>query len=152
MKPLEEQFAEQLEPLLEKVKADIPMRVAHDIKQAMFDNVDSGRAFGKDRYDRDYKPYTKRDRKRGGFQIGHTDLQREQKRVKRVMVDPEPPDGVKLSFEADGHIFYHHHHGVEYPDNSVRVRSIWPKEDESVPPSITNRAHRRGQEILMGKT
>lgn len=131
---LGDQFLKILEPRLKF--ADIEMSVAKLIEKQMHDNVDIGQGFqghrATDRFNRVYQKKYAKSREKAGFQVAHTDLQREKKRIKNTFIQAQ--DGAVISFKEDGHIFELHQTGKA---RGGKIRSIFPQSgDASIPADI----------------
>lgn len=146
---LGEQFARILRPRVDDL-TDIEMGMARLIEKQMHDNVDVGQGFqGKgatDLFNRVYEKRYAKKREKAGFQIAHTDLQRESKRIKNTIVEAQ--DGAVISFVKGGDIFYRHHNGTA---RGNKVRSIFPQAgDASIPEPILLETKKRLTAKLRG--
>ena len=128
------------------------MYLAKRIEEQMHDNVDIGQGFQgkgvKDRFDRVYEKGYAAKRKKAGFQVAHTDLQRDKKRIKGTHVESQK--GAVIFFEqGGGDIFKYHHTGKA---KGGKVRSIFPKEgSDSLPQDIIDDTTKRLTAKLRGK-
>lgn len=127
-------------------------QIADKIDQQMKDNTATGKAFGNDRYDNQYVESYKKVRSRAGVGTSPVTMRFKSKRIEQTNIETTGT-GSTISFADDkaGVIFKYHHDGIDYKRVKERVRSIFPKSDQSVPQEIRDFATRIIGDILRGR-
>lgn len=129
--------------------------VATEIKEKAIQNASEGKAFGSDRFDRNYEPDYARTRKSRGYQVAFTDLQMGAKRIRRMNVKRESDKAV-IEFDREpvrngvtfGMVANFHHEGIVYKNGNFKMRSIFPKSIQSVPKEVHLEARKLAWEAL----
>ena len=127
-------------------------QIADKIAEQMKQNSNTGKAFGNDRYDDKYVDSYKKVRKRKGLGTSPVTLRATSKRIENTKIETTGT-GSTISF-ADGkagEIFKYHHDGIDYRRVGNRMRSIFPKTDQSVPQEIRDFATKLIGDILRGR-
>jgi hypothetical protein len=127
-------------------------RIAAEIDDQMKQNSATGRAFGNDRYDDQYVESYKIKRARAGLGTSPVTMRFKSNRIENTKVETTG-SGSTISFadSTAGQIFKYHHDGINYSKVGERVRSIFPKQDSSVPQEIRDLANRLILEVLSGR-
>ncbi len=127
-------------------------RIAAEIEDQMKQNSATGRAFGNDRYDDQYVESYKIKRAKAGLGTSPVNLRFKSNRIENTKVETTG-SGSTISFadSTAGQIFKYHHDGINYSKVGERVRSIFPKQDSSVPQEIRDLANRLILEVLSGR-
>ena len=127
-------------------------RIAAEIEDQMKQNSATGRAFGNDRYDDQYVESYKIKRARAGLGTSPVTMRFKSNRIENTKVETTG-SGSTISFadSTAGQIFKYHHDGINYSKVGERVRSIFPKQDSSVPQEIRDLANRLILEVLSGR-
>jgi hypothetical protein len=116
-------------------------------------NTLSGRGFGDDRYDNTYEPVI-RIRKDGSQSVYQRPapviLRKGRRRIENQTVTVIGGDKAQIRFSDSeaGQIFRYHHQGIDYPKAGKKMRSIFPKKAENVPPNIKSAIHAKAHEVL----
>lgn len=119
------------------------------IRSQMFNNVDQGVDFNNEKFKK-YSDYTKKERKKLGYQIAYVDFQRHVKNIKKALVGFrnnaseifwKPVHSGKYTF---GQIFYFHQHGK----GNNPERNIFPKLTTDIDTSIHNDIRSKIGEVL----
>lgn len=127
-------------------------QIADKIAEQMKQNSATGKAFGNDRYDDQYADSYKKVRQRKGLGTSPVTLRATSKRIENTRIETTG-SGSTISF-ADGkagEIFKYHHDGIDYRRVGNRMRSIFPKSDQSVPQEIRDFATKLIGDILRGR-
>ena len=127
-------------------------QIADKIAEQMKQNSATGKAFGNDRYDDQYVDSYKKVRSRAGVGTSPVSMRFKSKRIENTRIETSGT-GSTISF-ADGkagEIFKYHHDGIDYKKIGTRVRSIFPKSDQSVPQEIRDFATKLIGDILRGR-
>lgn len=127
-------------------------QIADKIAEQMKQNTATGRAFGNDRYNDQYVDSYKKVRSRAGVGTSPVTMRFKSKRIEQTRIETSGT-GSTISF-ADGkagEIFKYHHDGIDYKKVGTRVRSIFPKSDQSVPQEIRDFATKLIGDILRGR-
>lgn len=131
MEPMKS-IGEQLNTILTRRAESFPV-VAEaftiDLSERMKQNTESGVAFGADEYDNQYtEPYARRAK---GGSITPVTLRHLQRRIEQTR-ETRTETGAEIVFQDDegSRIFKLHHTGRA---RGGKVRSIWPKQVQSVP-------------------
>ena len=127
-------------------------QIADKIAEQMKQNSNTGKAFGNDRYDDQYADSYKKVRQRKGLGTSPVTLRATSKRIENTRIETTGT-GSTISF-ADGkagEIFKYHHDGIDYRKVGNRMRSIFPKSDQSVPQEIRDFASKLIGDILRGR-
>lgn len=114
---LSDQFEKKLRKSMAPFLQEGSMEFASEINKQMHQNVDNGRSFEEDKYDRLYEMRTQRERKFSGYQTSFVDLQRGQKRVKSSQVRSVTDRSAEIFYPdpTAGRIMYEHNFGVKLP-------------------------------------
>lgn len=150
MKDIGQQFRDIIEPRLARIDSDVATPMAEQINDRMKENTSKGSAFGSDPYDAKYSRRRKAQREALGLQVSHVDLRGVNRRIETAQVNTvgHGQPGVQISFARGGSIFKEHHTGT---GPGKKVRSIFPKTEESVPDDIKDQAKTTLTEVLSGR-
>lgn len=141
---LGDQFLSIITPRLAKINT-VSEVVATDIKDRMLENTAEGRSFVNAPFDDTYSaPYAKR--KGYGEALRPVNLRAKNLGIETAMVQ-FAPTGSTISFGIDGDILKLHHTGKA---RGGKVRTIFPKETDQVPPETKDIAFKAGFEVLNG--
>lgn len=141
---LGDQFIAIITPRLAKVNS-VSEAVATDIKDRMLVNTAEGRSFVNAPYDDTYSaPYAKK--KGYGEALRPVNLRAKNLGIETARVQ-FAPTGSTISFGIDGDILNLHHTGKA---RGGKVRTIFPKETDQVPPETKDIAQKAGWEVLNG--
>lgn len=149
MKSLAIQIAKDVNARLDRLNLEVTPFIAAALEREMKQNTARGTAFGADRYDDTYTEKYKRKRQRAGVPTAPVTLRFKTNRIENTRVETTGKGSV-ISFDDPkmGVVFKYHHDGIDYARVGLRTRSIWPKTDDSVPPSIRELAQRLIGEAL----
>ena len=149
MEKLMIRIAADVNARLARVNEVVSPRVAEEISRMVKEQSMAGRAFGPDRYDREYTEPYKRRRARRGLTTHPVTMRAGANTIERMQFVTDS-DGTEISFmdKQMGVIFGYHHRGINYRRVGNRMRSIFPKERSSVPPSVFALAHQLVGELL----
>jgi len=165
MQELMLKIALDLNSKLAMLNQTVTPKIAAEIEDQMKQNSATGKAFGSDRYDNVYqgtgvkKPNGKlqntgyaRKRELAGLSVSPVNLRFKTNRIENTKVDTNNT-GSTISFvdSTAGQIFKYHHDGINYSRVGERVRSIFPKQDSSIPQTIRDLANRLILEALRGR-
>jgi hypothetical protein len=165
MQELMIKIAIDLNSKLALLNQTVTPRIAAEIEDQMKQNSATGKAFGNDRYDNVYqgtgvkKPKGKlqntgyaRKRELAGLGTSPVNLRFKSNRIENTRVETTDT-GSTISFADSkaGQIFKYHHDGINYSRVGERVRSIFPKQDSSIPQTIRDLANRLILETLRGR-
>jgi len=152
MQELMIKIAIDLNSKLALLNQTVTPRIAAEIEDQMKQNSATGKAFGNDRYDDQYVESYKKVRTRAGLGTSPVNLRFKSKRIENTRVETTDT-GSTISFTDSkaGQIFKYHHDGINYSRVGERVRSIFPKQDSSIPQTIRNLANRLILETLRGR-
>jgi len=144
--------AEKLQARLDKLNTVVAPKVAEAIDAAMKENTLSGRGFGNDRYDDTYVDSYKKVRRRAGLNESPVTLRYKTKSIENTRIETTAQQGSTIRFQDGnkGKIFKYHHEGIQYSKAGLRMRSIFPKTDESIPAEIRQMTERLVGEVLRG--
>lgn len=142
------QFDKLMQPRFKRLHEAAKV-VAEDINQKAKDNSRTGKAFGTDRYDRNYEPAYAKRRQSAGFQIKYTDLRKGRNRIETATTRRKA-GGSEIYYESGGRIFKYHHDGIQYKNGNAKMRSIFPKEATSVPADTNQLALEQAGKVLRG--
>ena len=140
-------------------------QIADKIAEQMKVNTATGKAFGNDRYDNTYQGagvasksgksqnsgYARK-RELAGVPTSPVSMRFKSNRIENTRIETTGT-GSTISF-ADGkagEIFKYHHDGIDYRRVGNRMRSIFPKSDQSVPQEIRDFATKLIGDILRGR-
>lgn len=138
-----DQFLAIITPRIAKINSASEV-VAVDIKDRMLENTSEGRSFVNAPYFASYTtPYA--NRAKGGNRTPVT-LRGERLGIETAKVTMAPK-GSMISFGIDGDILKYHHEGTA---RGGRVRTIFPKAIDQVPPETKDVAYQAGFEVLNG--
>jgi hypothetical protein len=165
MQELMIKIAMDLNSKLAMLNQKVTPRIASEIEDHMKQNSATGKAFGSDRYDNTYQgagvPLKSgksqnsgyaRTRELAGLPTSPVVLRFKANRIENTKVETTG-SGSTISFvdSEAGQIFKYHHDGINYKNVGQRVRSVFPKQDSSVPQSIRDLANRLIMEVLSGR-
>jgi hypothetical protein len=152
MQDLMIKIAIDLNSKLALLNQTVTPRIAAEIEDQMKQNSATGKAFGNDRYDDQYVESYKKVRTRAGLGTSPVNLRFKSKRIENTRVETTDT-GSTISFADSkaGQIFKYHHDGINYSRVGERVRSIFPKQDSSIPQTIRDLANRLILETLRGR-
>jgi hypothetical protein len=152
MKEIFEKISSDLEQNLIKINTIVAPQVAAEIEQLMKQNSATGKAFGNDRYDDQYVESYKIKRAKAGLGTAPVTMRFKSNRIENTRVETTDT-GSTISFADSkaGQIFKYHHDGIDYKRAGNRMRSIFPKQDASVPQSVRDLANRLILETLRGR-
>jgi hypothetical protein len=152
MQELMIKIAIDLNSKLALLNQTVTPRIAAEIEDQMKQNSATGKAFGNDRYDDQYVESYKKVRTRAGLGTSPVNLRFKSKRIENTRVETTDT-GSTISFADSkaGQIFKYHHDGINYSRVGERVRSIFPKQDSSIPQTIRDLANRLILETLRGR-
>lgn len=152
MKEIFEKISSDLEQNLIKINTIVAPQVAAEIEQLMKQNSATGKAFGNDRYDDQYVESYKKKRAKAGLGTSPVTMRFKSNRIENTRVETTDT-GSTISFADSkaGQIFKYHHDGIDYKRVGNRMRSIFPKQDASVPQSVRDLANRLILETLRGR-
>jgi hypothetical protein len=145
---LEMQLEESLRRKLAGVNDIVAQPAGEMIRDRMMENTESGRAFGNDPYVNQYsRRYAAR--KKGG-NISPVTLRDEKYSIEKFVVSPKKgaSGGARIELPSDTQratIFRYHHEGTA---RGGKVRSIFPKQAESVSPDIRDQVKEMTLEAL----
>jgi hypothetical protein len=152
MQDLMIKIAIDLNSKLALLNQTVTPRIAAEIEDQMKQNSATGKAFGNDRYDNQYVESYKKVRTRAGVGTSPVTMRFKSNRIENTRVETTDT-GSTISFADNkaGQIFKYHHDGINYSRVGERVRSIFPKQDASIPQSIRDLANRLILETLRGR-
>jgi hypothetical protein len=152
MQDLMIKIALDLNSKLALLNQTVTPRIAAEIEDQMKQNSATGKAFGNDRYDDQYVESYKKVRTRAGLGTSPVNLRFKSNRIENTRVETTAT-GSTISFTDSkaGQIFKYHHDGINYSRVGERVRSIFPKQDSSIPQTIRDLANRLILETLRGR-
>jgi hypothetical protein len=152
MQELMIKIAIDLNSKLALLNQTVTPRIAAEIEDQMKQNSATGKAFGNDRYDDQYVESYKKVRTRAGLGSSPVNLRFKSNRIENTRVETTDT-GSTISFADSkaGQIFKYHHDGINYSRVGERVRSIFPKQDSSIPQTIRDLANRLILETLRGR-
>jgi hypothetical protein len=152
MQDLMIKIAIDLNSKLALLNQTVTPRIAAEIEDQMKQNSATGKAFGNDRYDDQYVESYKKVRTRAGLGTSPVNLRFKSNRIENTRVETTDT-GSTISFADSkaGQIFKYHHDGINYSRVGERVRSIFPKQDSSIPQTIRDLANRLILETLRGR-
>lgn len=152
MQDLMIKIAIDLNSKLALLNQTVTPRIAAEIEDQMKQNSATGKAFGNDRYDDQYVESYKKVRTRAGLGTSPVNLRFKSNRIENTRVETTAT-GSTISFADSkaGQIFKYHHDGINYSRVGERVRSIFPKQDASIPQTIRDLANRLILETLRGR-
>lgn len=144
--------AEKLHGRIQRLNTEVAPRVAEAIDTAMKQNTQSGKAFGNDRYDDTYTDSYKKVRRRNGLNESPVTMRFKNKSIENTRIETTAQQGSTIRFQDanKGKIFKYHHDGIQYTRAGLRMRSIFPKTDESIPAEIRQLTERLVSEVLRG--
>jgi len=144
VKPMGDQFLAIITPRIAKINGASEV-VAVDIKDRMLENTSEGRSFVNAPYDPTYSaPYARR--KGYGEARSPVNLRAKNLGIETAKVTMAPK-GSMISFGIDGDILNLHHTGRA---RGGKVRTIFPKAIDQVPPETKDVAFKAGFEVLNG--
>jgi hypothetical protein len=152
MQDLMIKIAIDLNSKLALLNQTVTPRIAAEIEDQMKQNSATGKAFGNDRYDDQYVESYKKVRTRAGLGTSPVNLRFKSNRIENTRVETTDT-GSTISFADSkaGQIFKYHHDGINYSRVGERMRSIFPKQDSSIPQTIRDLANRLILETLRGR-
>jgi hypothetical protein len=152
MQDLMIKIAIDLNSKLALLNQTVTPRIAAEIEDQMKQNSATGKAFGNDRYDNQYVESYKKVRTRAGVGTSPVTMRFKSNRIENTRVETTDT-GSTISFADSkaGQIFKYHHDGINYSRVGERVRSIFPKQDASIPQTIRDLANRLILETLRGR-
>jgi hypothetical protein len=152
MQDLMIKIAIDLNSKLSLLNQTVTPRIAAEIEDQMKQNSATGKAFGNDRYDDQYVESYKKVRTRAGLGTSPVNLRFKSNRIENTRVETTDT-GSTISFADSkaGQIFKYHHDGINYSRVGERMRSIFPKQDSSIPQTIRDLANRLILETLRGR-
>lgn len=154
---LSDQFEDKLRRSMAPFLQEGSVAFASELNRAMHRNVDNGRSFEDDKYDKLYEVRTGRDRRLEGFQSSFVDLQRGRKRVKSSQVRSITDRSAEIFYpdpEA-GRIMYEHNFG-SWKGGRLPRRLLFPdvtadgrlENANAVPEHIVELVEKMGSEIM----
>ena len=140
---LGDQFLAIITPRVAKIN-EASEAVAIDIKDRMLQNTSEGRSFVNAPYADTYTaPYANRAK---GGNVRPVNLRGRNLGIETAKVTLAPQAST-ISFDVDGKILKYHHEGTA---RGGRVRTIFPKQIDQVPPETKDVARKAGFEVLNG--
>lgn len=126
--------------------------IAEDIAQRMKDNTLAGIGFGNDRYDNEYVPKYKAYRRKQGLPEAPVTMRANKRRIENTKIEVTSGSGSTIKFEDPdmAKVFKYHHDGIVYNKAGLRMRSIFPKQFESMPQDIVDKMRGMIAEVLSG--